>query len=142
MLSRPNNKDCHISFCMEAIMQKCINVALNHIHTRPHTHTSYYLGHFISATGGQKAIRLTALRSKSFEATQNFNIRNIYSSLVSWVVELPPLIRSVNQTSFRLLHMGEDPPLFTEIPRLLVACMLIYMSKLITSTSSDNTESK
>lgn len=50
-------------------MQKCIGVALNYIHTG--THTSYYLGHFISATGGQKAIRLTAVRSKSFEGEQH-----------------------------------------------------------------------
>lgn len=72
-------------------MQKCISVALNHIHTRTHTRL-ITLDILFSATGGQKAIRLTAVRSKSFEATQNFNIRNIYSSLMSWVVELSPLI--------------------------------------------------
>lgn len=65
MQFRPNNKDCHIFSCMKAIMQKCISMALNHIHSR--THKSYYLRHFISATGGQEAIRLTAVRSKSFE---------------------------------------------------------------------------
>lgn len=37
MQSGPNNKDCHIFSCMEAIMQKCISVVLNHIHTRTRT---------------------------------------------------------------------------------------------------------
>lgn len=91
MHSRPNNKDCHIFFLHGGNNAKVHQFGAES-YSHQNTHTSYYLGHFISATGGQKAIRLTAVRSKSFEATQNFNIRNIYSSLMSWVVELPPLI--------------------------------------------------
>lgn len=107
------------------------------LYSHQNTHTSYYLGHFISATGGQKAIRLTAVKSKSFEATQNFNIRSIYSSLMSWVVELSLLIRRVNQTSFRLLHIY--PLLFTKIPKLSQPLMLISISMSMTDRPSNNT---
>lgn len=114
--------------CMEAIMQKCISMALNHIHSR--THKSYYLGHFISATWGQKAIRLTAVRSKSFEGEQHrILISAIYIHL-SWVGcgTFTTNMKAPYQPSFRLIHMAKYPLLFTETSRLSVGCTLIYIS--------------
>lgn len=48
---------------------------------------AYYLGHFISVTGGQEAIILTAVKNKSFGGGHTeFQYWNICSALGSWAV--------------------------------------------------------
>lgn len=57
-------------------MQKCICLGLNHgtftTSTLWKKSKPYYLGHFISVTGGQKAITLTAVKNKSFGGEQHW----------------------------------------------------------------------
>lgn len=70
MQFRPNNKDCHIFFLRggnNVKMHQCDAESYSNQNTQVLLPWTF----FSSATGGQKAIRLTAVRSKSFEGEQH-----------------------------------------------------------------------
>lgn len=96
---------------MDEIIQKCICLGLNHstftLADCGRKSNPYYLGHFTSVAGGQKAIKLTAVKNKSFEGEQVWIsiLEYLFSTWKMWCdrflfhLELLAILWDIHQTS-------------------------------------------